>query len=85
MILVKLGSFMYYHDMIMELIQFAEKKFWNIKYDKVGTQILKTYDKIGMSMICTFTFIVYFATFNYIFAPFFGTIFVFVCGGICYF
>ncbi|XP_020296375.1 odorant receptor 49b-like [Pseudomyrmex gracilis] len=71
MILVKLGSFMYYHDMIMELIQFAEKKFWNIKYDKVGTQILKTYDKIGMSMICTFTFIVYFATFNYIFAPFF--------------
>ncbi|KAL6260248.1 hypothetical protein P5V15_007781 [Pogonomyrmex californicus] len=71
MILVKLGSFMYYRDKIMDIIHFAEENFWNVNYDKVGTQILEKYDKLGMTMVYTFTFIVYFATFNYIFAPFF--------------
>ncbi|KYN08362.1 Odorant receptor Or2 [Cyphomyrmex costatus] len=71
MVLVKLGSFMFYRDMIMDLIQFAEKNFWGVTYDKSDTQILEGYDKLGMTMIYTFTFIVYVATFNYIFAPFF--------------
>ncbi|KAL0103918.1 hypothetical protein PUN28_016933 [Cardiocondyla obscurior] len=71
MILVKLGSFMFYRDMIMDLIHFAEKNFWTATYDETGAQILERYDKLGMTMIYTFTFIVYVATFNYIFAPFF--------------
>ncbi|KAG5334346.1 OR13A protein, partial [Acromyrmex charruanus] len=71
MILVKLGSFMFYHDMIMGLIHFAEKNFWGVTYDEASAQILKGYDKLGMTMIYTFTFMVYIATFNYIFAPFF--------------
>jgi len=76
MILVKLGSFMFYRDMIMDLIRFAEKNFWNVTYGEIGTRILERYDKLGMTMIYTFVFIVYVATFNYIFAPFFGIIFV---------
>ncbi|GAB1866635.1 Odorant receptor [Camponotus japonicus] len=71
MILVKLGSFMFYRDMIMDLIHFAEKNFWNVTYNEVGTRILEGYDKLGMIMVYTFTLIVYVATFNYIFAPFF--------------
>ncbi|KYN34223.1 Odorant receptor 49b [Trachymyrmex septentrionalis] len=71
MILVKLGSFMFYRDMIMDLIHFAEKNFWGVTYDETSAQILEEYDKLGMTMIYTFTFMVYTATFNYIFAPFF--------------
>ncbi|EFN77832.1 Odorant receptor 49b [Harpegnathos saltator] len=71
MILVKLGSFMLYHDNVMKLIRFAEKHFWAVTYDEVGTRILEEYDKLGMTMTYTFTLIVYVATFNYIFAPFF--------------
>ncbi|CAL1676898.1 unnamed protein product [Lasius platythorax] len=71
MILVKLGSFMFYRDMIMDLIHYAEKNFWNVTYNEVGTRILKEYDKLGMAMVYTFTLIVYVATFNYVFAPFF--------------
>ncbi|XP_012056605.1 PREDICTED: odorant receptor 67c-like [Atta cephalotes] len=72
MILVKLGSFMFYRDMIMDLIHFAEKNFWGVTpYDEASAQILEGYDKLGMTMIYTFTFMVYIATFNYIFAPFF--------------
>jgi len=77
MILVKLGSFMFYRDMIMDLIHFAEKNFWGVTYDEASAQILEGYDKLGMTMIYTFTFMVYIATFNYIFAPFFGIIFFF--------
>jgi len=77
MILVKLGSFMFYRDMIMDLIHFAEKNFWNVTYNEVGTRILEGYDKLGMIMVYTFTLIVYVATFNYIFAPFFGIVTVF--------
>lgn len=76
MILVKLGSFMFYRDAVMELIRFAEKNFWNVDYDETSARILEKYDKLGLSMIYTFTFIVYAATFNYIFAPFFGIILV---------
>lgn len=75
MILVKLGSFMFYHDDVMKLIRFAERNFWTIVYDEVGTRILEQYDKLGMTMTYTFTFIVSVAAFNYIFAPFFGTVF----------
>ncbi|KYM78584.1 Odorant receptor 49b [Atta colombica] len=72
MILVKLGSFMFYRDMIMDLIHFAEKNFWSVtSYDEASAQILEGYDKLGMTMIYTFTFMVYIGTFNYIFAPFF--------------
>ncbi|KAM0727264.1 Odorant receptor 13a [Formica fusca] len=71
MILVKLGSFMFYRNMIMDLIHFAEKNFWNVTYNEVDTQILEGYDKLGMTMVYTFTLIVYVATFNYVFAPFF--------------
>ncbi|XP_071642098.1 uncharacterized protein [Temnothorax longispinosus] len=71
MILVKLGSFMFYRDMIMDLIHFAEENFWNVTYDKAGAKILEEYDKLGMTMVYTFIFVVYVATFNYIFAPFF--------------
>lgn len=74
MILVKLGSFMFYRDMIMDLIKFAEKNFWNVTYDKAGTRILEGYDKLGMTMVYIFTSIVSLATFNYIFAPFFGIV-----------
>ncbi|KMQ97937.1 odorant receptor 13a [Lasius niger] len=77
MILVKLGSFMFYRDMIMDLIHYAEKNFWNVTYNEVGTRILKEYDKLGMAMVYTFTLIVYVATFNYVFAPFFGIVTVF--------
>lgn len=77
MILVKLGSFMFYRDTVMELIRYAEENFWNADYDETSARILEEYDKLGMSMIYTFTFIVYVATFNYIFAPFFGTVLVF--------
>lgn len=89
MILVKLGSFMFYRDMIMDLIKFAEKNFWNVTYDENGTQILEGYDKLGMTMVYTFTFIVSLATFNYIFAPFFGIVsasaYVIISFGECYF
>ncbi|XP_071569688.1 odorant receptor 49b-like [Temnothorax nylanderi] len=71
MILVKLGSFMFYRDMIMDLIHFAEENFWNVTYDEAGAKILEEYDKLGMTMVYTFIFVVYVATFNYIFAPFF--------------
>ncbi|KYQ57879.1 Odorant receptor Or2 [Trachymyrmex zeteki] len=71
MILVKLGSFMFYRDIIMDLIHFAEKNFWGVTYDEASAQILEAYDKLGMTMIYTFTLIVYIGTFNYIFAPFF--------------
>nr|XP_012214848.1 PREDICTED: uncharacterized protein LOC105667580 [Linepithema humile] len=71
MILVKLGSFFFYRDTVMELIRFAEKNFWNVDYDETSARILEEYDKLGMSIIYTFTFIVYAATFNYIFAPLF--------------
>ncbi|KAF3054604.1 Odorant receptor 033 [Nylanderia fulva] len=71
MILVKLGSFMFYRDQIMDLIHYAEENFWNVTYNEVGTQIMKRYDKLGMSMVYTFTCIVVIATFNYVFAPFF--------------
>lgn len=74
MILVKLGSFMYYNDHMMKLIRFAESKFWAVTYDEVGTRILEEYDKLGMTMTYTFILIVYFASFNYIFAPIFGTV-----------
>lgn len=84
MILVKLGSFMFYRDMIIDLIRFAERNFWNVTYDETGTQILDSYDKLGMTMIYTFTFIVYVATFNYIFAPFFGIFFRLCCIDKCY-
>ncbi|KAL6435407.1 hypothetical protein ACFW04_005415 [Cataglyphis niger] len=57
MILVKLGSFMFYRDMIMDLIHFAEKNFWNVTYNEVDTQILEGYDKLGMTMVYTFTLI----------------------------
>ena len=60
----------------MDLIHFAEKNFWGVTpYDEASAQILEGYDKLGMTMIYTFTFMVYIATFNYIFAPFFGIIF----------
>lgn len=68
---------MFYRDMIMDLIHFAEKNFWSVTYNEVGTQILEGYDKLGMIMVYTFTLIVYVATFNYIFAPFFGIVTVF--------
>ncbi|XP_011691915.1 PREDICTED: odorant receptor Or2-like [Wasmannia auropunctata] len=71
MILVKLGSFMFYRDMVMDLIRSAERNFWSATYDEVGTRILEGYDRLGMTMTYTFTFIVYVATLNYIFAPFF--------------
>ncbi|XP_011338486.1 putative odorant receptor 92a isoform X2 [Ooceraea biroi] len=71
MILVKLGSFMFYRDIVFDLIRFAEKNFWSTTYDEFGAQVLETYDKLGMTMVYIFTFIVYIATFNYIFAPFF--------------
>ncbi|XP_072758672.1 uncharacterized protein [Anoplolepis gracilipes] len=71
MILVKLGSFMFYRDMIMDLINFAEKNFWNVTYNEIGTKIMKGYDRLGMIMVYTFTLIVFIATFNYIFAPIF--------------
>lgn len=74
---MKLGSFMFYRDMIMDLIHFAEKNFWNVTYNEVDTQILEGYDKLGMTMVYTFTLIVYVATFNYVFAPFFGIVMVF--------
>lgn len=77
MVLVKLGSFMFYRYIVMDLICFAQKKFWNVIYDEVGAQILKEYDKLGMIMVYTFTFIVSLGTFNYIFAPFFGIVTVF--------
>lgn len=76
MILLKLGSFMFYRDTVFNLIRFAEKHFWGSFYDESGAQILEAYDKLGMKMVYTFTVIVYVATFNYIFAPFFGTILV---------
>ncbi|XP_011169700.2 odorant receptor 13a [Solenopsis invicta] len=71
MVLVKLGSFMFYRDKIMNLIHFAERNFWNATHGETDTQILEQYDKLGMFLIYTFTFIVTVATFNYIFAPFF--------------
>ncbi|XP_014478929.1 PREDICTED: uncharacterized protein LOC106746647 [Dinoponera quadriceps] len=71
MILVKLGSFMFYRDEVMKLIRFAEKNFWGITYDEVDAGILEEYEKLGMTLTYTFMFIVYCATFNYIFAPFF--------------
>lgn len=73
MILVKLGSFMFYRDMVMELIRFAETNFWGVTYDEVGNRILEEYDQLGITMAYTFTFVVYVAAFNYICAPFFGT------------
>lgn len=68
---------MFYHDNVMKLICFAEKHFWTVTYDEVGTRILEEYDKLGMTMTYTFTFVVTIASFNYIFAPFFGTVFAF--------
>lgn len=68
---------MFYRDMIMDIIHFAETNFWNVTYDEADAQILEGYDKLGMTMVYTFIFIVYFATINYIFAPFLGIIFVF--------
>lgn len=87
MVLVKLGSFMFYRDKIMNLIHFAERNFWNATHGETDTQILEQYDKLGMFLIYTFTFIVTVATFNYIFAPFFGINFRFhlYCTDKCYF
>lgn len=78
MIMVKLGSFMFYRDIVMKLIQFAEANFWSVTYDEVASQIMKQYDEFGITMTYTFTVIVYFAIINYCCGPIFGTIFTLV-------
>jgi len=64
--------------MVFDLIRFAEKNFWDMTiYDDFGTRVLEAYDKLGTIIVYTFIFIVNLATFNYVLAPFFGTILVF--------
>lgn len=76
LILVKLGSFMYYRDKVMELIYVAEVKFWNIIYDETAAKILEEYDELGMTVSYAFTLIVSAGTLNYIFVPILGISFV---------
>ncbi|XP_015180925.1 PREDICTED: uncharacterized protein LOC107068731 [Polistes dominula] len=69
MILVKFGNFIYYRNIVLKLITYAEKNFWKVEYDNASAKILDEYDKRGVLMTYTFTVIVNLAAFNYIFAP----------------
>ncbi|XP_043486395.1 odorant receptor 13a-like [Polistes fuscatus] len=69
MILVKFGNFIYYRNIVLKLITYAEKNFWKVEYDNTSARILEEYDKRGVLMTYTFTVIVNLAAFNYIFAP----------------
>ncbi|KAI4484184.1 hypothetical protein M0804_007640 [Polistes exclamans] len=69
MILVKFGNFIYYRNIVLKLITYAEKNFWKGEYDNTSAKILEEYDKRGVLMTYTFTVIVNLAAFNYIFAP----------------
>ncbi|KAI4493355.1 hypothetical protein M0802_009415 [Mischocyttarus mexicanus] len=74
MILVKFGNFIYYRNIILKLITFAEDHFWKGEYDKISCRILEEYDKRGVLMTYSFTVIVNLAAFNYIVAPIFENV-----------
>ncbi|KAG7190905.1 hypothetical protein KM043_006965 [Ampulex compressa] len=73
MILVKFGTFIFYRDLLVEVVRFAQIHFWERQYNKIEAEIMRDYDKRGVIMTCSFTVIVYIGTFNYIVAPVFET------------
>nr|AXM05167.1 odorant receptor [Campoletis chlorideae] len=68
-IMIKFSSFMYYRNIVYNIIDYAERNFWEVDYDEYGTKVLKECDRKGVMLIYTFTLIVQLGALNYIYTP----------------